>query len=120
MSQSLPARAADGPLRYAKADLREGEALVQKVNLSGGAALNQARFLARIEPKTMAEDTGLSESLVHRALKAEAASDGDIGFVRLWAAMPDAFWLELGLLILKTRGAKRVRHLFEIEDEKAS
>jgi len=116
-SKSLSALA-DVPLRNAKASLRRGETEVQKVNLAGGKVLDQARFLAGVEPKAMAEDTQISESLVHRALKSADPSDGDIGFVRLWNAMPDAFWLELGLLILKTRGSKRVRHLFEVEDER--
>lgn len=105
------------PLRNLKADLKRGETSLHKVNLAGGKVLDQARFLAGIEPKTVADDTGLSHSLVHRALKSDSPETGDIGFVRLWNAMPDAFWLELGMLILKTRGAKRVRHLFEVERE---
>jgi hypothetical protein len=107
------------PLRNLKATLKRGERAVQKLNVSGGEALNHARFLAGIEPKAIADDTGISHSLVLRALKARDAADGDLGFVRLWNAMPDAFWFELGLLILKTRGARRIRHSFEVEDEVA-
>lgn len=50
-------------------------------------------------------------SLVLRAFKWQ----GDIGFARLWESMPDAFWFELGCLILESRGASRVRRLFEVE-----
>lgn len=106
------------PLRNLKVDLERGEPSLHKVNLAGGKVLDQARFLAGIEPKTVANDTGLSHSLVYRALKSDNPEAGDIGFVRLWNAMPDKFWLELGMLILKTRGSRRVRHLFEVEDER--
>lgn len=117
-NQSLASKLDTVPVRNLKAGLRKGEGAVQKLNVSGGKVLDQARFLAGVEPKAMAEDTQISESLVHRALKSDDPSNGDIGFVRLWHAMGDAFWLELGLLILKTRGSKRVRHLFEIEDDR--
>lgn len=106
------------PLRNAKATMKRGETSLQKVNLHGGKVLDQARFLAGVEPKAMANDTGISESLVHRALKSDDPSDGDIGFVRLWNSMSDAFWFELAMVILKTRGTRRVRHLIEVEDER--
>lgn len=118
MPPILGKTALDVPLRNAKAGLGRSESVVRKLNLTGGEALNQARFLSGLEPKTIADDTGMSHSLVLRALKAREASDGDIGFVRLWNALPDAFWLELGLVILKTRGTTRVRHLFEVEDDR--
>jgi len=104
------------PLRNLKAGLRRGEGGLQKQNLTGGEALNHARFLAGIEPKAIADDTGVSHSLVLRALKARDAADGDLGFVRLWNAMPDLFWTELAMLILKARGSGRVRRCFEVDE----
>lgn len=74
--------------------------------------LNRARFLARVEPKAMADETHLSHSLVLRAFKGE----GDIGFARLWS-LSDDFWCELACQILETRGGK-VRRLFEVERER--
>lgn len=63
-----------------------------------GDVLEQARGVARIEPKQMADAMGISHSLVLRGLK----SADHLSFHRLWE-LSDEFWLELILAIAKAR-----------------
>lgn len=101
------------PLRNAKAELKRGEAPVQKLNPDAGDALEQAKNGADIEAKQMADTCGVSHSLILRALK----SADDIGFHRLWE-LSDDFWAELIVAIAKRRRLAVVRTTIEMAERK--
>jgi len=96
-------RLLDVPLRTAKAALRKGEGPLRKLNRDAGDVLDLARGNARLEPKQMADDMGISHSLVLRGLK----SLDHLSFHRLWE-LPDAFWAELLIAIAKKRNVADV------------
>lgn len=109
----------DVPLRNAKAELEPVQKLtdspepVHKLNPEAGEVLDLARSNARLEPKQMADDMGISHSLVLRGLK----SGDHLSFHRLWE-LPDAFWAELLVAVAKKRRIATVRTTIEIESIK--
>ena len=112
---SIANRLPDVPLRNAKAGLRRGESAVQKLNPKAGEVLDLARGAAQIEPKQMADEMGISHSLVLRGLK----SADHLSFHRLWE-LSDDFWLELVLLIAKRRGLAAIKRQLIVDLEKRS
>lgn len=109
MAPSVAERLNNLPLRNAKAGLVRGEGPIQKLNPLAGEVLDIARGLARLEPKQMADDMGISHSLVLRGLR----SVDHLSFHRLWE-LPDEFWAELLVAIAKARSVATVRTLIEM------
>lgn len=98
MAPSISDRLAGVPLRNAKATRLRGEGPVQKLNPAAGEVLDLARGNARLEPKQMAADMGISHSLVLRGLKGV----DHLSFHRLWL-LSDDFWTELIVALAKKR-----------------
>lgn len=115
MSITMPDPRLDVPLRTAKVTHLRGEGALRKLKREAGEALELARAAAQIEPKAMAAAMGLSHSLVLRGLK----SQDHLSFHRL-LELPDAFWLELLIVIAKKRGIAVVRTTLEIAPERRS
>jgi ribosome-binding protein aMBF1 (putative translation factor) len=119
MPSSSTSAFANVPLRSLKASLRQGESdsrAVQKTNpeektlsKDAGEVLDLARSNARLEAKQMADDMGISHSLVLRGLKSE---DG-LSFHKLWE-LDDAFWAELLIAIARKRNVAIVRTTIEV------
>lgn len=98
MADSVGDRLTNLPLRTAKAGLRRGEGPLRKLNPAAGDVLDLARGNVQMEPKQMADEMGLSHSLVLRGLK----SVDHLSFHRLWE-LSDAFWVELIIAVAKKR-----------------
>lgn len=113
MPRILPAELVSAPLRKAKVEQLRGEGPVQKLKGDAGDVLELARANARIEPKQMAVDMGISHSLVLRGLK----SADHLSFHRLWE-LNDDFWAELLIAIAKKRGVALVRVSIDLLDRK--
>lgn len=110
MGQSLTDQLDDIPLRNVKAERLRGEGPVQKLNPDAGEVLDLARSNARIEPKQMADEMGISHSLVLRGLNAK----DHLSFHRLWE-LPDAFWAELLVAVARKRRVAQVRTTIDID-----
>lgn len=123
MSANVAERLASLPVRNAKAALDRGESdprTVQKMNpedkplnKDAGEVLDIARAAVRMEPKAMAEDMGVSHSLVLRGLK----SDDGLSFHKLWE-LSDEYWAELMMAVAQKRRIFIVRRTIEVPERR--
>ena len=86
------------------------KASLQKVSSSPSALISTALSRANLSQKEAALTMGISESLLARQLK----GDEHLSWQRLFL-LPDAFWLELLVVIAETRGIATVRTQIELE-----
>lgn len=98
---SIASKLLDVPMRQARARLPED---ARRLNPEAGEVLDLARGAVRLEPKQMADDMSISHSLVLRGLK----SADHLSFHRLWE-LPDAFWVELILLVAQRKRLGQVQ-----------
>jgi len=90
------------------------KATLQKVSSHPSGLVLQALNRASISQKEAALTMGISESLLARQLK----GDEHLSWQRMFS-LPDAFWLELLIVLAEARGIATVRTQIEFERKSA-
>lgn len=111
MAPSVNARLDGVPLKNLKASVRTTEPDLKRVK-GAGALVKLALVRAGISQKQAALDMGLSDAQLSAQL---ADKEGEhLSWQRL-QALPDAFFLELLILLAEHRGIARVRMTMDLE-----
>lgn len=109
MSQSLPNRLADVPLKPAKAGLVNPDRSLNRLK-DAGALIQLALRKAGIQDKVAASVMGISGP----QFSAQIAGREHLSWQRL-CELPDSFFVELLILLAEKRGIARVRMQLELE-----